>query len=385
MVAEIALSFMLLAGAGLLIKSFIRLREVNPGFNPDNTLSMRISMPSIKYPNGEPRAQAYKQLVERLQSVPGVSSAGAVLSLPLGADTLNIGRGYLREGDTPTPENAGSAMYCVVTPRLFDAAQIPLKSGRYFTDYDTNQSPKVIIVNEKLARKLWPGQSPIGKKISVWRDEKFFREIVGIVGDTREALDTEAGEQMYVPYAQDPNWGGLSLVIRSNTEPGALATAIRNEIRAFDKTIPIYNVRTLGDVMAASAAPRRTPMLLLAAFAGVAMLLAMLGIYGVTAYYVTQRTHEIGVRIALGARLKDILQLVLVRGLLLAIAGVAIGVLGAFALTRYLKTLLFNVAAIDSVTFVIVGAILVFVALLACLIPARRASKVDPLIALRYE
>ena len=385
MVSEIALSFMLLVGAGLLIKSFVRLREVNPGFNPSNMLAMRVSLPAGKYQQGEPRVQIYQQLVERISSLPGVASAGAITQLPLRGDTFNLGRGYLREGDPATPEAAGNANFLAVTPTYLDTMQIPLKAGRGFTDRDTNEAPKVVIVNETMARKLWPGESPVGRKIWVWYDEKFHREIVGVVADTRQFLDTEAESQMYVPFAQDAGWGSLSLVVRTNGDPAALAGAVRNEIRAVDKGIPIYNVKTLDEVVATSAAPRRTPMLLLSSFAGVAMLLAMLGIYGVTAYYVTQRTHEIGVRIALGAQMRDVLKLVLTRGVIFALAGIAIGAAGAFGLTRYLATLLFGVPPIDLMTFAIVAAVLVMVALLASVIPARRAAKVDPLVALRYE
>lgn len=385
MVSEIALSFMLLVGAGLLIKSFIRLREVNPGFNPSNMLAMRVSLPAGKYQQGEPRLQVYRQVVERIIGLPGVASAGAVSQLPLRGDTFNLGRGYLREGDPATSEAAGNANFVTVTPTYFDTMQIPLKAGRGFTERDTNDAPKVMIVNETLARKLWPGENPVGRKIWVWHDEKFYREIVGVVGDTRISLDTEAESQMYVPFAQDAGWGTLSLVVRTKGEPTDLAGAVRTEIRAVDKGVLIYNVKTLDDVVAIAAAPRRTPMLLLSSFAGVAMLLAMLGIYGVTAYYVTQRTHEIGVRIALGARMSDVLKLVLSRGVIFALTGIAIGIAGAFGLTRYLSTLLFGVQPVDLMTFLSVAAILIIVALLACVIPARKAAKVDPLVALRYE
>ncbi len=385
MVSEIALSFMLLVGAGLLIKSFIHLREVNPGFNPSNMLTMRLSLPAGKYQQGEPRLQVFRQVVERISSLPGVTSAGAVSQLPLRGDTFNLGRGYLREGDPQTSEAAGSANFLTVTPTYFDTMQIPVKAGRGFTALDTNDAPKVMIVNETLARKLWPGESPVGRKIWVWYDEKFFREIVGVFGDTRLSLDAEAESQMYVPLAQDSGWGTLSFVVRTNGEPAALTGAVRNEIRAVDKGVLIYNVKTLDDVVAIAAAPRRTPMLLLSSFAGVAMLLAMLGIYGVTAYYVTQRTHEIGVRIALGARMRDVLKLVLSRGVIFALIGIAIGFAGAFGLTRYLSTLLFGVQPVDLMTFLSVAAILIVVALLACVIPARKAAKVDPLIALRYD
>lgn len=385
MVSEIALSFMLLVGAGLLIKSFIHLREVNPGFNPSNMLTLRVSLPAGKYQQGEPRLQVFRQVVERISGLPGVASAGAITQLPLRGDTFNLGRGYLREGDPQTSEAAGNANFLSVTPAYFDTMQIPLKAGRGFTEHDTNDAPKVIIVNETLARKLWPGENPVGRKIWVWYDEKFFREIVGVVGDTRISLDTEAESQMYVPFAQDAGWGTLSLVVRTKGEPTDLAGAVRTEIRAVDKGMLIYNVKTLDDVVDIAAAPRRTPMLLLSSIAGVAMLLAMLGIYGVTAYYVTQRTHEIGVRIALGARMSDVLMLVLSRGIIFALIGIAIGIAGAFGLTRYLSTLLFGVQPIDLMTFLSVAATLIIVALLACVIPARKAAKVDPLVALRYE
>jgi putative ABC transport system permease protein len=384
-VSEIALSFMLLVGAGLLIKSFMRVRDVSPGFNAANVLTMRLSATPGKYASGEPRAQLYRQVMEKVKSVPGVEAAGAVLSLPLGGDTFNVGRSYIREGRPFTPEESANASYLVITPDYFRALQIPLSAGRTFNDQDTSQSPKVVIVNQTMALQLWPGESPVGKRITVWRDEKFAREIVGVVGDTKPSLDTPADSEMYVPYAQDANWGSLTLAMRTSGDPANLAGAVRNEIKTVDKTLALYNVKTLADVVGTDVAPRRSSMLLFSAFAIVALLLSMIGIYGVTAYYVTQRTHEIGIRMALGAQLRDVLTLVLKRGVTLAVVGIGVGVAGALALTRLLSSLLFGVAPVDVVTFTSVSVSLVAVAALACYIPARRATKVDPLEALRYE
>jgi len=384
-VSEVALSFVLLAGAGLLIKSFIQLRKIDPGFNSENVLAVRLTLPPGKYKQGEPRAQIYKQLVEQVKTVPGVQSAGAVLSLPLGGDTFNLGRGVLLEGRPAKAEEASSAAHLPVTPDYFSTLQIPLKQGRVFTDHDNAQSPKVVIVNETMARQLWPGESPVGRRFSIWRDEEFSREVVGVVGDTKPSLDEEPKPQMYVPYAQDANWGSLSLVARTSGAPSALAGSVREAIRSVDKGIATYNLKTMNDVVSTSAAPRRIPMLLLSSFAGVAMLLAMLGIYGITSYYVNQRTHEIGVRMALGAQIADVLKLVLTRAMVLAVIGVVVGFAGAIAMTRYLSTLLYGVKPIDVMTFALVALGLVLVALVASLIPARRAAKVDPLVALRYE
>lgn len=384
-VSEVALSFVLLAGAGLLVKSFMHLRNIDPGFQPDNVLAVRLTLPPGKYKQGEPRAQIYQQLLAQVKSVPGVQSAGAVLSLPLGGDTFNVWRGVIREGKPATLEEQTNAQHLAVTPDYFQTLQIPLRAGRTFTDQDNLQNTKVVIVNETLARRLWPGENPIGRRFSVWRDEKFAREVVGVVGDTNQDLDREPGNQMYVPYAQDPTWGSLSLVVRTPGEPSALSGSIREAIRSVDKGVATYNVRTMNDVVSMSAAPRRVPMLLLSAFAAVAMLLAMLGIYGITSYYVTQRTHEIGLRMALGAQIADVLKLVLRRAMLLAVLGVGLGVAGAIAVTRYLATLLFGVKPIDLITFGGVALMMIIVALVASLLPARRATKVDPLEALRYE
>jgi putative ABC transport system permease protein len=384
-VSEIALSFVLLAGAGLLIKSFIRLRHIDPGFNADNVLVMRVALTPGKYGPDGPRAEMFRQIVDQVKSTPGVQGATAVLSLPLGGDNFNLGRGVIPEGRPATGEGQSNAQFLTITPDYFQVLRIPLKAGRAFNDQDNMQATKVVIISEKFARELWPGESPIGKRLHIWRDEKFPREVVGVIGDIKQALDKDPWSQMYVPSAQDPNWGSLSLVVRTSGEPTAMAGAVREAIRSVDKTLPTYNLKTMDDIVAQSAAPRRLPTLLLSVFAGVAMLLAMLGIYGITSYYVTQRTHEIGVRMALGAQIVDVLKLVLRRAMLLALIGIGIGIAGAVAVTRYLATLLFGVKPIDVITFAGVALVLVAVALIACLVPARRAAKIDPLNALRHE
>ena len=384
-VSEVALSFVLLAGAGLLIRSFLHLREINPGFNPNNVLTVRMSLPPGKYKKGAPKAQILKQLTDQLKTVPGVQAAGATFSLPLGADDFNIGRGVLLEGRPARSEEQTVAAYVPVTPDYFRTLEIPLKQGRTFTDYDNLDSTMVVIVNETMARQLWPGQNPIGRRFAIWRDENFSREVVGVVGDVKSSLEKEGEAQMYVPYAQDATWGTMSLVIRTNSEPSAFAPSVREALRSVDKGVATYNVKTLNDVVSVSAAPRRIPMLLLSAYAGVAMLLAMLGIYGITSYYVTQRTHEIGIRLALGAQLSDVLRLVLSHGLKLTLIGAAIGLVGAYLATRAIASVLYGVSATDPFTFVFVSLLLIGVALVACYVPSRRATKVDPLVALRNE
>ena len=383
-VSEISLSFILLAGAGLLIKSFINLRQLNPGFNADNVLVMRLELPVGKYKEGESQTQAFKQLVDRVKVTPGVQSAGAVLSLPLRGDTFALGRVVIREGRPMTLDEAIHARHLAVVGDYFQTMQIPLKAGRLFTDHDNLQSTKVVIVSEKFARELWPNENPLGRRFTIWRNEDFLREVVGVVGDTKvDSLDKETENQMYIPYAQEPKWNPLSLVVRTTGEPAALAGSVREAIRAVDKDVRTYQLKTMKDVVSTAVAPRRVPMLLLSAFAGVAMLLAMLGIYGVTSYYVTQRTHEIGVRMALGAQIGDVLTLVMRRAILLAVLGIGIGVAGAFVVTRYMTTLLFEVKPVDAITFVGVAIVLAAVVLVACLVPARRAAKIDPLEALK--
>jgi putative ABC transport system permease protein len=385
MITEIALSFVLLVGAGLLIKSFMRLREVNSGFNADNVLVFRLAGPPGKLKEDVQRNQFFRQAIGQIRSTPGVQSVGMVLSLPLGGDSFNVGRGVIPEGRPAVPEENIDAAYLPASPEYFRTLQIPLIAGRIFDERDTDTAPKVLVINEPMARRLWPGQNPIGRHVSIWHDEKFSREIIGVVGETKGSLNDDPAAQMYVPYAQDSTWGGMSFVVRTEGNPAAAFSGIRNEIRLLDKGAAVFNVRPMNEVVATSLAPRRAPMLLLSAFAATALLLALMGIYGVTAYYVTQRTQEIGIRIALGAQIRDVLSLVLKSGMTLTAIGVAVGLAGAFAVTRWMKTLLFAVTPTDWLTLAAVSVCVLITTLLACYLPARRATKVDPLVALRYE
>ncbi|MFL6333867.1 MAG: ABC transporter permease [Pyrinomonadaceae bacterium] len=387
-VAEVALSLLLLAGAGLLVKSFTRLQAVDPGFDPEGVITMRVSLPGARYKEPARRAEFFAALTERVKAVPGVESAGATIALPLNGSNYQIGRGFIREGRPETPEEDTDASYSVVTPGYFRAMRIPLRAGRVFDERDRMESAKVVVINEAFARKAFPGEDPLGKRIHIWRDEKFLREVVGVVGDTKPwLLDAqEAALQMYVPHPQDAEWAGLSLVVRARgAEPGSLVGRVREEVRALDRELPVYDVKTLDKVVADSTAYRRVAMFLMAGFACSALLLAGVGLYGVVSYSVAQRTREIGVRLALGARGRDILGLVVRQGMLLTLAGLALGLACAFALTRLIAGLLYGVTATDPVVYLAVSLLLAAVALLACLVPARRATKVDPMVALRYE
>ncbi|MFN2455439.1 MAG: ABC transporter permease [Pyrinomonadaceae bacterium] len=386
-VSEIALSLMLLVGAGLLVKSFMRLRDVKPGFNPERVLTMSISLPSAKYPENQQRADFYRQLVERVEALPGVQAAGATLSLPLGGSSYSVGRSFIREGRPLTTEESANASYSLATPDYFRTMEIPALAGRTFNNRDAENSPMVVVVNETLARRFFgANENALGKRIIIWRDEKIPREIIGVVGDTKSStLDAESAPQMYVPHAQDASWGLMSLAVRTTGEPAAMTPAVRREVLAIDKGQPVYNIKTMEDVVANSTGSRRVPVLLFSVFALVALLLAAIGIYGVMSYSVTQRTHEIGIRLALGAQTRDVLRLVIRQGMTLTLAGVIAGLIGAFAVTRLLASLLYGVSAIDPVVFAGVAFLLAACALLACYIPARRAMRVDPMIALRHE
>jgi len=390
LIGEVALSLMLLAGAGLLIKSFLRLQEVRPGFNAHNVLTAHLS---LQGPNYKPQqyVEFFRQLIERLEAEPGVQAVGGSVNLPLNPTGYAIGRGFIPEGRPLTVEESKEAMFSTVTGDYFRALQIPLLSGRFFEPRDNADGPKVVIINETTAKRVFGSPAAaIGKRLSVWaafrgqkRDEQFMREIVGVVGDTKtDSLTGQGDMQIYVPHAQDSQWNFMGLVIRTAGDPAAFARTLRREVQALDKDQPIYNVHTYDDVVMNSLGTRRVSMQLFTVFACAALLLAAVGIYGVMAYSVTQRTQEIGIRMALGAQKSDVLRLVIGQGMTLALIGVIAGLAGAFALTRVIANLLFDVGASDPLTFIAISLLLIFVSLIACYLPARRAARLNPTVAL---
>jgi putative ABC transport system permease protein len=383
LIGEVALSLMLLVGAGLLIKSFLRLQEIRPGFNAHNVLIANLALPGAKYKDQQ-FVEFFRQLTERLEAAPGVQAAGGGINLPLNASGYAIGRGFIPEGRPLTVDENRDAMFSSITGDYFKALQIPLLSGRTFEPRDNTDGPKVVIINETIAKRHFgsPAEA-IGKRLSIWHDEKFMREIVGVVGDTKTgSLTGDGGAQIYVPHAQDAGWNSMGLVIRTAGDPAAFATTLRREVQTLDKDQPIYNVRTMDDVVMNSLGTRRVSMQLFAVFACAALLLAAVGIYGVMAYSVTQRTQEIGIRMALGAQKSDILRLVVGQGMTLTLIGVIAGLAGAFALTRVIANLLFGVGASDPLTFIAISLLLIFVSLTACYLPARRAARLNPTVAL---
>ena len=382
-VAEIALSLTLLVGAGLLVKSFVGLRSVNPGFDSANILTLRINLARARYAKPEQAAAFFGELQRRVAGLPGVEAAGMVSELPLSGQPNDM---YFSVAGRPpqTADQKVTADYRRVNQDYFRAMRIPVLRGRDFTEQEVAGSAQVVVINETLARNFFPDEDPLGRRLVIdfGKQEEF--EIVGVVGDVRHrALDGEVYQMMYVPSLRV---GGTNLVVRtSSADPLSLATAVRGEVSAVDRDQPVSGVRTMEEVVSGSVAQQRFRTLLLAAFAGVALLLAGVGIYGVISYSVTHRTHEIGIRMALGAKAADILKMVVGHGMALALAGIAVGLLAALALTRVLSSLLFGVTATDAMTFATVSLLIAAVALLACLLPARRATKVDPMIALRYE
>jgi putative ABC transport system permease protein len=383
--SEIALALVLLVGAGLMVRSFAELQRVDPGFRPQGLLTTQVLLPRSRYGEGPKVAAFNDQLLERVSTLPGVESAGLIDAIPLGGGMSVLT--FSVEGREPLPSSAiqDSEVY-VASSGYFRVMGIPLKRGRLFAGQDSLNAPGVAIINEAMARRYFSDEDPIGKRITNSDSQTGpWLTIIGIVGDVHtHGLSDEGYPQMYAHSAQQPG-RAFTLVARSSSDPTSLASGIRSQIRQLDPLLPLYNIRPMEQLVADSLARPRFNMLLITIFAVLALVLASVGIYGVVSYSVTQRHHEIGVRMALGAKQSDILRMVVSQGLKLAGAGVAVGLAASFALTRSMSSLLFGVSATDPVTFAGVAVLLTLVALAACYIPARRATRVDPMIALRYE
>jgi predicted permease len=385
-VSEIALALVLLIGAGLLIQSFWRLENVSPGFNPHDVLTMELSPPQSKYPSNRSVTAFYRQVLQGIEGLAGVKSAGLVNILPLsGSNTDDF---FFIEGRVPRdPADIPDEELRVVTGGYFQALQIPLLRGRYFVVADGEEAPPVIIINQAFARRYWPGEDALGKRITKGDPQKnpLWITIVGVVGDIKhKGLDREAKPEFYFHQPQYQQ-RSMILTIRTVGDPQSMAATVRQEVQRTDKEQSVANIRPLEQVISDSVAPRRLSTVLLGIFAFIALVLATVGTYGVLSYLVTQRQHEIGVRMALGAERKDVLKLVIGLGLRLSVLGVGIGVAASLVLTRFLESMLFGVRPTDLLTFGLLSLLLISVALLASYIPARRATEVDPMVALRYE
>jgi putative ABC transport system permease protein len=386
-IAEIALSLVLLAGAGLLLRSFLRLQSVNAGFTPQGVLTARLSPSGAGYRSDPAYINYYRRVIERVSAIPGVEAVGAINTLPLSKGPT---AGFRVEGRPPlTPDKWPGANYRCVSPDYFRALNIPVVRGRAFTERDNDAAPLVMMINQALARRDFPGEDPVGKRINFGNTDRsgqpVWFEIVGVAAAVRSLeLAEEPQPEFYFSHLQD-TFAEMSLVIRAAAEPEGLAAAVRQAAAEVDPTQPVSKVEAMEHVVSEAVSQPRFNLLLLGLFGGLALLLSAAGIYGVTAYSVAQRTAELGIRMALGAQAHDVLKLILGQGLRLICGGVVLGLATALALTRLMKSLLFGVSATDASTFAAVALLLTAVALAACWIPARRATKVDPLIALRYE
>ena len=387
-VAEVALAVVLLVSAGLLIRSFQVLRNVDAGFTTENLLTMRVALPMPKYAKPELRRAFYDQVLQRVKDVPGVESAGVITFLPLSFNGMNFSfsvEGQAQPGDMKLP----FALYRVVSPDYFNAMGIPLQRGRVFDSHDSLDSQPVLLVNRRLAEQYWPGDDPIGKRLKIGPLDAPgpWLTVVGVVGDVRQTGLYEQKLEFYVPYAQERRsfMTPRDLVVRTKGDATSIAAAVRQAVWAVDKDQPVYNVRTMDQVFAAAISQERFQSLMLGLFAALALLLACVGLYGVISYAVVQRTHEIGVRVALGAQPVDVLKLVIRQGMGLTLLGLVVGIAVGVAVTRVLSDMLYGVSARDPLTFAGMPLLLLLVAFLACYIPARRATRIDPLQALRCE
>jgi putative ABC transport system permease protein len=388
-VSEVALSLVLLAGAGLLVHSFARVQRVEPGFDARGTLTLRLSLPDSRYTTFEKGDRFFDALFAALRARPDVHAVAAASALPFsgvgGSRTFHI------EGREPKrPEDQPEEQLRIVTDGYFQTMRIPVVKGREFTDRDRLSGPRVAVVNDALARRHFPGESPIGHRVAFSRDEPHWYEIVGVVANIKHrGLDAADRPELYVPYRQPlfANWTvrPMQVVVRTAGDPLMAAATVRREIARLDAEQPISDVRTMDERIGRSLESRRFNMILLAVFAALALALAAIGIYGIIAYAVTERTHEIGVRLALGAQRRDVMSMIVVQGMAMTAAGTVVGMLSALLATRLMSSLLFGVSASDPITFAAIPVLLAVVALVACYVPARRATRVDPLVALRTE
>jgi len=384
-ITEVALSLVLLIGAGLLIRSYRRILDAHPGFNPHHVLAMRLSLPAVKYGSPESITRFYRQMTERIKAMPGVEAAAITYSLPMSTvafawEPITI------EGYVPRTEHEAIISNTrIVSPDYFRTMGIPLIEGRYFTEHDTKGEPETVIVDEALAQRFWPNESPIGKRLRRGDDSGAWRTVVGVIRTAKQySSEKEPPIAAYFPFEQYAA-RSMYLVARTVPDPAGMVTAIVREIQGVDPEMPVFDVSSMEQRLSDSLARRRFSMLLLGVFAVIALLLAVTGIYGVMTYAVHQQTHELGIRVALGARPRDVIGLVIRQGMTLALTGAMIGLLAAFGLTRLMVKLLFSVSTTDPLTFISIAALLALVALAACWIPARRAARVDPMVALRYQ
>ncbi|HEY6231572.1 MAG TPA: ABC transporter permease [Pyrinomonadaceae bacterium] len=387
-VTEIALAQVLLVGAALLAISYVRVTRIDPGFNADRVLTAKIAPSNKKYPTPKARSAFYSTVLEHLQTLPGIESAGMVMSLPLTGSSMN--RGFKVEGrpDPKADENV-TMDFQVVSPSYFSTLEIPVKRGRGLTAADTENSERVIVINNAMAQRYWPNEDPVGKRLLIGESSKdtSWRTIVGVVADNHHAsLSEPPVPTAFISYLQDfESWPRMGFVIKAKTDAAALTPAVRKELASIDRAQPVYAIEPMENLLRTSVAQRRFIMLLLGSLSFIALTLAIVGVYGVISFSVSERTQEIGIRLALGAGALDVLKMVLGQGMRVAMVGIVIGLGAAFALTRLLSSLLFEVSPTDPRAFSIVAAVLAVVAFLACYLPARRATKVDPLVALRYE
>ena len=384
--AEIAISLVLLIGAGLLINSFLRLRNVDPGFRVDNLLTMSIVLPEPKYEEAERRSAFYSELIQRVEALAGVRTAAVTAGLPLYSQGSSITM-EIEGKPEPPPGQKPTFVATIISPEYFDTMGIPLIKGRQLTEQDTRTSPTVVVISETMARQCWPNEDAIGKRIAFGKVRKpeDWIQVIGVVKDVRRLLTMDQKPQMYFSHKQTDFFPPQDLVVRTDVDPTSIAASVRKVVWEIDQDQPVSDISTMEEILADSIARQRFSMLLLAIFAGVAMVLAGVGIYGVMSYSMAQRTHEIGIRMALGAQTGAVLKLAVGHAMKLVIIGIVVGLIASFALTRLMATMLFGINATDPTTFTLISLLLVAVAAVASYIPARRATKVDPIIALRYE